>query len=125
MEQLGISREVGAHSLFKSLRSEADLKCRILAGALPKNAEIVSALLKEGDLCLSYYSQPAIGMSTFVCMVTDDELKRQGKNYFEIAKSLVFEHAKEFPKVSLKKLQYIHVPIYGKKSQCKIIAEYF
>ena len=49
-----------------------------------------------------------------MCMMMEDELKRQGKLYFDVAKSLVQEYPKDFPPgVSIKTLTYIHFPIYG------------
>ena len=43
----------------------------------------------------------------------DDEIKRQGKHYFEIAKSLVTEKPRDFPGVNIKNLTLINLPIYG------------
>src|SRR5436853_3670939 len=61
-------------------------------------------------------------MSTYVCLVTEEELKRQGKPYIEIVKNLLTQQPKEYPSVSISKLQYIHVPIRG--TNYKVVNSY-
>jgi hypothetical protein len=88
------------------------LRDSILVGAYPKNAQLVTSILKQGTT-KSHSSSHLSGITTYICLMMDDEIKRQGKHYFEIAKSLVTENPRDYPGVSLKNLTLISLPIYG------------
>ncbi len=60
-------------------------------------------------------------MTTFVCLMQDKEIERQGTHYFEIAKSLVTKSPKDY-RQKPNSLRLIHFPIKGTECQ-KILPE--
>jgi len=73
------------------------IKNRLLAGAHPRKTSLLVDILKQD-------------ITIFVCLMPQEELDRQGKLYFDVAKSLIAASPTEY-KQKYEELEFIHIPI--------------